>query len=153
MQDTLPQMMPGQALARGACRMLMRVGFAPVTEFVPGPGLRADIFALGPKGELWIVECKSGLADYRSDAKWQGYLEWCDRFFWAVDAEFPAEILPEESGLVIADPYDGEILRMGAESRLPAARRTALTRRFARSGAERLRRLLDPWPQELTGGA
>lgn len=135
---------PGMLLARGTCRMLLGLGYAPIAEFVPSRGLRADICALGPKGEVWIVECKSGLADYRADRKWQGYLDWCDRFFWAVDAAFPEAVLPEATGLIRADAFHAEILRDAPEHPLAPARRRALTLRFARTGAERLRRGLDP---------
>ena len=100
--------------------------------------------ALGPKGEIWVVECKSSRVDFTSDHKWQGYLEWCDRFFWAVDAEFPTDILPEGTGLIIADGYDAEILRMGPEDALPAARRKVLTRKFARHAALRAQAARDP---------
>ncbi len=135
---------PGVLLARGVCRALIDRGFAPVTEFVPTRGLRTDVCALGPKGEVWIVECKSGLADFRSDRKWQGYLDWCDRYFFAVDAGFPFDILPEEEGLMVADPYGAEIVREAPDRPLAAARRKALTARFGRVAAMRLRSALDP---------
>ncbi len=135
---------PGVLIARGACRFLVDLGFAPVTEFIPARGLRADIFATGPKGEVWIVECKSCLADFRSDRKWEGYLDWCDRFFFAVDQDFPAEVLPEAHGLILADPFGAEILRPASESPLAPARRKALTLRAARTAALRLRAALDP---------
>jgi hypothetical protein len=135
---------PGQILARGVCRALGEHGFAPVVEFVPAPGLRVDVLALGPKGEIWVIECKSCRADFRADAKWQGYLDWCDRFLWAVDADFPADLLPPDSGLMRADGYGAEILRLGPERRLPAARRRALTQRLARHAALRLQALRDP---------
>ena len=116
-----PPLMPGQWLARGVCRHLSAGhGFAVVEEFVPERGKRVDVMALGPKGQLWVVECKSGMADYRADRKWQGYLDWCDRFFWAVDAAFPAEVLPEGTGLIVADDWGAEILRMGPEAPLAA---------------------------------
>ncbi len=111
---------------------------------MPEPGKRVDVMALGPKGEIWVIECKSCRADFRADAKWEGYLDWCDRYFWAVDESFPTELLPQETGLIIADAYDAEIVRMGPEAKLPAARRTALTRRFARHAARRLGQLRDP---------
>lgn len=136
--------MQGQLLARGVCRHLRQYDFLTLEEFVPAPGLRVDVMALGPKGELWVVECKSSLADFQSDAKWQGYLEFCDRYFWAVGADFPAEILPDASGLMLADAYDAEILRMPAEDKLPAARRKKLTLKFARNAADRLRGFRDP---------
>ena len=135
---------PGQRLARGTCRHLASLGFATIEEFVPAPGLRVDVMALGPKGEIWVVECKSSRADFAADHKWQGYLDWCDRFFWAVDTEFPVDLLPEETGLIIADAYDAEIQRMAPEARLAAARRAALTRAFARHAAGRLQALRDP---------
>ncbi|MBK5946201.1 hypothetical protein CCR83_06985 [Rhodobacter veldkampii DSM 11550] len=139
-----PAPMPGQILARGVCRALVGLNFAPLTEQVPAPGLRCDVMALGPKGEIWIVECKSGRADFTSDRKWQGYLDWCDRFFWAVDADFPTDLLPAESGLILADGYGAEILRMAPETRLLPARRRALTQGFARAAALRLTALRDP---------
>ena len=100
--------------------------------------------ALGPKGELWVVECKSSRADFASDRKWEGYLAWCDRYFWAVDAAFPCDLLPDGSGLILADAYDAEIQRMPAELKLAAARRRALTQRCARAAALRLQTCRDP---------
>ncbi len=134
----------GQRLARGVCRHLRGHGFVTVEELVPATGLRVDVMALGPKGEIWVVECKSGRADYVTDNKWQGYLEWCDRFFWAVDAEFPTDLLPADSGLILADSYDAEIIRMGPNTPLAPARRRALMQGFARHAAQRLQSYRDP---------
>ena len=134
----------GQQLARGVCRCLTSLGFAPLTEFVPARGLRVDVMALGPKGEIWVVECKSSRADFRSDHKWQGYLDWCDRFFWAVDPEFPQELLPLESGLILGDGFGAEVLRMPEADPLAPARRKALVQGFARQAALRLARVCDP---------
>ncbi|MEM9754513.1 MAG: MmcB family DNA repair protein [Pseudomonadota bacterium] len=141
-----PQLLPGQLLARGAARHLASLGFATLEEFVPERGRRVDLMAVGRKGEVWIVECKSSRADFTSDAKWTGYLDWADRFFWAVDCDFPQELLPDETGLILADGYDAEILRMAPETKLAAARRKALTLKFARVAADRLRVLRDPAP-------
>jgi hypothetical protein len=137
-------LLPGQRLARGVARHLASRGFATLFEFVPAPGLRVDVIALGPKGEVWIVECKSCRTDFVSDMKWGGYLEWCDRFFWGVDANFPTELLPADAGLILADEWDAEIERMPEPSPLAGARRRALTQRFARCAASRLTSLLDP---------
>jgi hypothetical protein len=139
-----PAPKPGQLLARGVCRMLSAHGFVTVEELVPARGLRVDVMALGPKGEVWIVECKSCRADFQGDAKWQGYLEWCDRYFWAVDQDFPAELLPDDSGLILADAYDGEIIRMAPETRLAPARRKVMIQKFAFHAARRLQALRDP---------
>ena len=136
--------LPGQLLARGVCRLMLSHGFVPVEEFVPARGLRVDVMALGPKGELWVIECKSSRADFAADSKWQGYLEWCDRYFWAVDTDFPTDLLPEDSGLIIADAYGGEVLRMAPEERLAGARRKALMQKFATHAARRLAALRDP---------
>lgn len=144
MHDDLSLYQPGQLLARGVCRHLGSLNFACVEEYVPTRGLRVDVMALGPKGEIWVIECKSSRADFQSDHKWQGYLEWCDRFFWAVDGEFPTELLPEETGLILADAYDAELVRMAPEEKLAPARRKALVQGFARVAAMRLQRLRDP---------
>lgn len=136
--------MPGQLLARGVCRHLAALGFVCLEEFVPTRGLRVDVLALGPKGALWVIECKSSRADFQSDHKWQGYLDWCDRFFWAVDTHFPVELLPDETGLLIADPYDAEIVRMAPEDKLAAARRKVMIHKFATQAARRLQALRDP---------
>lgn len=137
-------MQAGQLLARGICRHLQSYDFASLTEYVPTRGLRVDVMGIGPKGEVWIVECKSSRADFMSDGKWQGYLDWCDRYFWAVDSDFPTELLPEDTGLIIADGYGGEILRWGPETKLNAARRKAIHLKFARDAARRLQSFRDP---------
>ena len=124
-----PPVPPGKLLARGVCRHLISLDFMPMTEHVPETGLRVDVIALGPKGEIWIIECKSSRADYLSDRKWQGYLPWCDRFFWAVDQDFPLELLPEAEGIILADGYGAAIMREAPERRLAPARRHAVGRR------------------------
>ncbi len=145
--DVSDPLMPahrGQMLARGVCRALAGHDFAALTEFAPAPGLRVDVIALGPRGEIWVVECKSCRADYAADRKWTGYLDWCDRFFWAVDTGFPAELLPDGTGLMIADGFDAEIVRMPPERKLPPARRQALLRAFARTAARQVQGFRDP---------
>lgn len=144
METDIQRYQPGQLLARGVMRHLADLGFACVDELVPARGLRVDVMALGPKGEIWIVECKSCRADYMGDAKWEGYLEWADRFFWAVDSDFPVDLLPEESGLIIGDAYGAEIVRMSDEIRLAPARRKVMVQKFATHAARRLHRLRDP---------
>lgn len=140
----MPSLQPGQLLQRGVSRHLASHGFACVEELVPSRGLRVDVIALGPKGEIWVVECKSCRSDFTSDNKWQGYLEWADRFFFAVDEAFPTELLPDDQGLIIADPYNAEIIRMGPEARLAPARRKAVIQKFASTAARRLQSFKDP---------
>lgn len=136
--------MPGQRLARGVTRHLIALGHAPLAEFVPAPGLRVDVVSVTPQGEIWIVECKSCRADFTADRKWQGYLDFCDRFFWATDGDFPSGLLPEDSGLFVADPYGAELARMAPLARLAAARRARVLRDIARVAACRLARIADP---------
>ena len=152
MQSPLSDLQPGQVLARGTARALASLGFDSLPEMVLRPRLRADLMAVGRKGEIWIIECKSSRSDFQSDRKWQGYLDWCDRYFWAVDADFPIELLPEETGLFIADGYGAELVREAPLSKLAPARRKALTLDFARAAARRLQRLCDPG-LSVEGGA
>jgi hypothetical protein len=127
--------------------MFSQRGFASLTEFSTRDGLRMDVLALGKKGEIWCVEVKSSRADFMSDRKWEGYLGWCDRFFFAVPESFPDELLPFEHGLIRADAYGADIVRWGPEEKLAAARRKAMTLQFARSAAQRVQVLSDPRPR------
>ena len=131
-------------LARGICRALAQHGFATLLEVPLANGRRADVLALGRDGELVVVEVKSSVADFRSDRKWPEYRAFCDRLYFAVPAGFPAELIPGECGLMIADPFGAALLREAPHVPLAAARRRAMLLRFARIGAGRLRRLIDP---------
>ena len=131
-------------LARGVCRALEQLAYTSLVEFPLADGRRADILALGKSGELVIVEIKSSVADFRADRKWTGYREFADRLYFAVPNEFPAILIPEECGLMVADAFGAALLRDGITTPLPPARRRAMTLRFARTAAARLRRQLDP---------
>lgn len=125
------------SVTRGAARLLADMGYAPLLEVGLPNGRRADVMALGPRGELVIVEVKSGIEDYRTDRKWPEYLDYCDRFYFAVAPEFPREALPDEPGLIVADGFGGAVLREAPASILAGARRKALTLAFARLAAVR----------------
>ena len=131
-------------ICRGTMRMLAQLGFTPLMELTLANNRRADIVALGRKGEIWIIEVKSCLADFRADGKWPDYDAFCDRLYFAVDADFPTEVLPQDTGLILADRYGAEILRDSDEAPLAAARRKAVTLRYARACSRRLHNLLDP---------
>jgi len=131
-------------LARGVGRALAQHGYATLMEVSLANGRRADVMGLGRAGDLVIVEVKSSLQDFRSDAKWPEYREFCDRFYFAVAEDFPRDAIPADCGLIVADGFGGAVLREAPALALPAARRKAVTLRFALLGSERLRRLLDP---------
>jgi len=100
--------------------------------------------ALSSGGDVTIVEIKSCLLDYQTDGKWQDYLDYCDRLYFAVTADFPCEVIPAAAGLILADRYGAALMREPAEERLSAARRKAMMLCFARAAALRLQLHLDP---------
>ena len=124
-------------VTRGAARLLVGLGFAPLPEVTLPNGRRADLVALGPRGEIAIVEVKSSLEDFRVDRKWGEYAPYCDQFYFAVSPDFPRAILPDEPGLIIADGFGGAVLRDSPIILLAPARRKALTLAFARLAAMR----------------
>ena len=107
-------------------------------------GRRADILALRPDGCFACIEVKSGARDFLTDAKWQDYRDFADELFFAVDADFPLELLPAETGLIVAAGLEAELLREAPAHPLPGARRRALLHRFALLAAGRLATLEDP---------
>jgi hypothetical protein len=125
------------AVTRGAGRLMAALGYAPLLEVTLPNGRRADIMALGPRGEIAIAEVKSGLDDFKTDRKWGEYLPYCDAFYFAVAPEFPREILPQTPGLIVADGFGGAVLREASVSPLAGARRKALTLAFGRLAALR----------------
>ena len=126
------------AVTRGAGRLMAALGYAPLLEVTLPNGRRADIMALGPRGEIAIAEVKSGLEDFRTDRKWAEYLPYCDAFYFAVAPEFPRHILPGEPGLIVADAFGGAVLREPPLSLLAGARRKALTIAFGRLAVGRV---------------
>jgi hypothetical protein len=129
---------------RGVCRAIRARGFSVVTELSLANGRRADVVALSGGGDVLIVEIKSCLLDYRSDAKWQDYLDFCDRLYFAVTPDFPCSVIPVEAGLIRGVRFGAELVRDPVEERLSAARRKAMMLCFARAAALRLQLHLDP---------
>jgi hypothetical protein len=125
------------AVTRGAARLLIAMGYAPLLEVGLPNGRRADLMAISPKGRIAICEVKSGLEDYRADRKWGEYLPFCDAFYFAVAPEFPQAILPPGPGLIVADGFGGAVVLDAPETPLAPARRKALTLSFARLAAFR----------------
>lgn len=141
-----PQSRPDitRLLLRGTARYLASLGFGVVAEMPLPNGLRADLVGLSAAGEILIVEIKSCLEDYRADAKWRAYRDYCDRLSFAVAIDFPGHVLPEDVGLIVADAYGADSLRESPAILLAAARRKAMMIAFARLAAARLQMQLDP---------
>lgn len=131
-------------VARGTSRLLRALGFSALAELPLPSGRRADLVALNERGDIWIVEIKSSLADLRADTKWEDYRLHCDRLFFAFTRELPCEIFPPQTGLIVADAYGAHMHCEAPEHRLPAATRKAMLLRFASAAATRLARLADP---------
>lgn len=132
------------AIRRGVCRRLRAEGMALIPEVTLRSGRRADLVALAPDGAITIIEIKSSIEDFRTDAKWGDYCLYADQFFFATGPHVPAEIFPPDAGLIVADPYGAEVLRPAGCSKLPPARRKEMLIRIARTGAMRLHDLEDP---------
>jgi len=132
------------AVARGTQRLLTAFGLSCVAELSLPSGRRADLVALGNNGELWIVEIKSSIADFRADTKWRDYRDHCDRLFFATTVDVPCEIFPPDTGLIVADAFGAQITCEAPEHRLHAATRKTMMLLFARAAARRLQALADP---------
>ncbi|MBR7650783.1 MmcB family DNA repair protein [Brucella oryzae] len=123
---------------RGVQRLFLEMGLATLPELPLASGRRADLIAVNRKGEIWIVEIKSSIEDWKADHKWPDYRAYCDRLFFATHPAVPREIFPQECGFILSDGYGAEILREAPEHKLPGATRKTLMLRFARAGAARL---------------
>lgn len=139
------------AIGRGVCRLLRDMGQGTVCEFPLHNSRRADVMALDRGGRFTLVEIKSCPADFSADRKWGDYLDYCDRFYFAVDAAFPRDRLPDDHGLIVADAYGATVLREARPRTLHASRRRTLLLRFAMAASTRLHRLEDP-PLSATPG-
>ena len=132
------------AIARGTSRLLHAHGFCVVSELPLASGRRADLVALDAAGEIWIVEIKSSIADFRADRKWMDYRMHCDRLFFATCRDVPCEIFPPDTGLIVADAFGAHFQCEAPEHRLPAPTRKSMMLSIARAAALRLQALADP---------
>ncbi|MAV50084.1 MAG: hypothetical protein CME93_03880 [Hyphomonadaceae bacterium] len=151
MPENSPSSPSAVAIACGTLRLLTDYGAAGLYEVTLGNGRRADVLAIDASGQITIVEIKSSVNDFKSDQKWPEYLPYCDRFYFAVSEDFPADLIPDNAGLIIADQFGGAIMRSAPETKLSPARRRSLTLRFARLAANRFNqqsqmRILDSRP-------
>ena len=128
-------------ITRGVCRLFHDLGFGTLTEFKLSNGRRVDVMAIDRNGEFVIVEVKSTVTDYRADRKWHEYLAFCERFYFAVPAGFPLALLPDDCGLIVADPYDASVRRESFNRKLNASRKRRQLIRFALAASDRLRNI------------
>lgn len=131
-------------IARGTARLLHAHGYCVVSELPLSSGRRADLVALGSGGDIWIVEIKSSVADFRADHKWMDYRAHCDRLFFATTVEVPCEIFPKDAGLIVADAYGAQMICDAPEHRMHATTRKHIMLSIARAAALRLQSLADP---------
>ncbi|MFB2553032.1 MmcB family DNA repair protein [Ensifer soli] len=123
---------------RGVQRFLAESRHAVLAEMTLASGRRADLVALSPKGEIWIIEIKTSIEDFRSDRKWPSYRDFCDRLFFASHEGVPRGIFPDDCGLLLADGYGAALLREAPEHRLAPSTRKSVSLAFARLAAQRL---------------
>jgi hypothetical protein len=131
-------------IRRATARLCGRMAWAPLHEVMLPNGRRADILALRPDGGFVCIEVKSGPRDFLVDEKWPDYREYADALFFAVDADFPLALLPEETGLIVTAGLEAELLRDAPAHPMPGARRRVLLQRFAGLAAGRLAAVEDP---------
>ncbi len=132
------------AIRRGVSRRLRANGYAVTAELALPTGRRADVAALSKTGEIVIVEVKSSIEDFRADNKWPDYLPFADLFYFATGPHVPADIFPDDAGLIVADPYGAEILREAELAKIAAATRKQMLIRMARAAMDQLYGLDDP---------
>ncbi len=132
------------AIRRATALLCLRLGWSPVHE-MPLPNFRrADILALRADGGFACIEVKSGLRDFQTDAKWPQYRDYADALYFAVDGDFPTDLLPQDTGLIVACGREAELVREAPAHPLAPSRRRALLHRFAILAAQRLATRDDP---------
>jgi hypothetical protein len=134
-------------LARGVGRLLGDMGYSALPEFRLNSGRRVDVIGVDAKGRIAIVEIKCSVADFRADRKWPEYLDFCDHFYFAVQLGFPYDVLPSDTGLIVADAYGGEVVRTAPARAINGNRRRSLTLSLARTAATRLSAFWDEGPK------
>ncbi|MDO9416861.1 MmcB family DNA repair protein [Pararhizobium sp.] len=136
---------------RGVQRLLYETKHSALPELSLASGRRADLISISDKGEIWIVEIKTSIEDFRVDRKWPDYRLHCDRLYFATHKGVPLDIFPEDCGLILSDGYEGHILRDAPEHKLVPATRKAVVASFARVAAQRL--MMAEWAIDRSGGA
>src|SRR3954452_1717643 len=119
------------AVTRGTTRLLHQFGFSAVSELALPSGRRADLVALNTAGDIWIIEIKSSIEDFRADQKWMDYRLHCDRLFFATTMEGPCEIFPKDTGLIFEDAFGAQLVCDAPQHKLHALTRKSMMLSFA----------------------
>lgn len=119
-----------KGLIRASTSYLLKLGYSCTTEIgIQRRGRRkVDVLAINLRSELIICEVKSGIADFRTDKKWQTYLPHCNKFYWVFTHE-TAQLLESEfanfkklgCGVLVLDKVTGYL-----KAKVPAKRRKML---------------------------
>lgn len=150
MTDAATETQRAADVARGIARLFARNDVWCLAEMPLRNGRRADLMGVDPKGRVVIVEIKVQRGDLLGDGKWPDYLDFCDRFYWGVPPGLDRSPLdsdayrPDCCGIIVADGYDGEIVRPAPLAPLAAARRKVEVERLARTALRRATVALDP---------
>jgi len=147
-------------VARGISRLFARNDIWCLAEMPLRNNRRADLMGIDAKGHVVIVEIKVARGDLLGDAKWPEYLDYCDRFYWGLPPELDRTplageaFLPGHCGVIVADGYDGEIIRPAPTRALAPARRKVEVERLARAALRRMVTSGDPQlgPSGALGG-
>ncbi|MDO1584680.1 MmcB family DNA repair protein [Rhizobium oryzicola] len=123
---------------KGVQLLLSEMRHALLPELSLSNGRRADLASVTAKGEIWIIEIKTSIEDFRVDRKWPDYRDFCDRLFFATHKDVPLDIFPEECGLILSDGYGAHLLREAPEHKLTPAARKSFMLNFSRAAAQRL---------------
>ena len=99
---------------------------------------RVDLITLNDEGLITIIEIKSSVSDFRSDKKWNEYIDWADQFYFGVAQNFPIDILPKEHGIIKTDGFDTYEARKSPVKKLNGSRRNTLVRKLARASMRRV---------------
>ena len=129
-----------KALVLGVQALFYDLGYCSITEMRLSSGRRVDVIGLDRRGRFAVAEIKTSPTDLRSDKKWPEYLAFCDGFYFAIPVNFPIEIVPNETGLIVADQLGGEVLRPSQQHPMPLGRRNRQIMQFARTAGTRLRK-------------
>ncbi len=145
------------SVARGVARMFARADIMLMGEVSLPNRRRADLMGIDAKGHVVIIEIKICKTDLLGDRKWEDYLAYCDRFYWAISSAVEPALLdgeafrPADTGVIIADAFDAAIARPAPTLALSPARRKPQVQMLARRAMQRLANMQGWIDPEISG--